>query len=226
MSSQSCDTVRGLLVDYSDGELSAAEAGRVAAHLAECPECRSELRLLERSLELARSVWHESAARAPSRLPGGLRSHRDRSPKQAAVAVVACVATGLLAAGAWWLWQARPGGERDPAELAAPLERPTSQPVSPGRESPTKGAPARETEESAPAPPSEDPDVETLIARVGRAAPLAASAELLAAPPGREPYGAQADRYLAEVYRGTPAGDRAATRVGPRANEANKEPES
>ena len=216
MSSQSCDTVRGLLVDYSDGELSAAEAGRVAAHLAKCPLCRSDLRMLERSLELARSVWRESAARAPSRLPGGLRTDRDRSPKQAAVAVVACVAAVLLAAGAWLFWHARPGGELDPTELAATIERPTSRPASL----------ATETEESAPAPPSEDADVETLIARVGRAARLAASAELLAAQPGLEQYGAQADRYLAAAYRGTPAGDGAATRVGPRANEANKEPES
>ena len=122
----------------------------------------------------------------------------------------------LLAAGTWLLWQARPGSEPGAIELAAPIERPTSQPVSP----------ATENEESAPAPPSEDPDVETLIARVGRAARLAASAELLAAQPGLEQYGARADRYLAEVYRGTPAGDRAATRVGPHANEPNKEPES
>ena len=83
----------------------------------------------------------------------------------------------------------------------------------------------RGTEESVPVRPSEDPDVETLIARVGRAARLGASAELLAAHPGLEPYRAQADRYLAEVYRGTPAGDRAATRVDASAKPANQEPE-
>jgi len=240
MSSQACDTVRELLVDYGDGELSAAEAGRVAAHLAECPECRAELRVLERSLELAQSVWRESAAQSVLEestgtppLPlgegwgeGFFQRIPDRRRTQAAVAVVACVAAVLLAAGSWLFWHALPGGELDPTKLAAPLEHPASQPVSRGRKSPTILSTATETEESPPAPPSEDPDVETLIARVGRAARLAASAELLAAHPGLEPYRARADRYLAEVYRGTPAGDRAATRVGPRANEANKEPES
>ena len=148
------------------------------------------------------------------RTHGGLRRNR------AAVALVACAAA-LLAGGTWLFWHARSGSETDPTELAAPLEHPTSQPGSP-----EEGSPTREAEESAPASASEDLEVETLIARVGRAARLAAAAELLTAQPGLEQYGAEAERYLAGTYRGTPAGDRAATRVGPKANEVKKEPES
>ncbi|HUT90695.1 MAG TPA: zf-HC2 domain-containing protein [Thermoguttaceae bacterium] len=257
MSSQSCDTVRELLVDYCDGELSAAEAGRVAAHLPDCPNCRAELRMLERSIELARSVWHESAARAPSRAAGGFWSAATRrrfpdvsatgepcrscpgsalatssggsksgdesphSKRSLAWGLLACAVAVLLAAGAWLFWHARPAGRLDRAGLPPALQRPKEPPASTSTQSA-----ATEPEDSRLAGSGEDPNVETLIARVGRAARLAASAELLAAQPGLEPYRAQADRYLAEAYRGTPAGDRAARRVGPCANEPNKEPES
>jgi hypothetical protein len=224
------------LADFSDGDLSDAEARWVAAHLGECPECRSELRMLERSLELARSIWQEDAARgvldqrAETHLlrlgegwgEGFVAGTRDAGRTRAAIRLVACVAAVLLlAAGAWWLWPARPGGESDRPELAGPLERPASEPVSPARQSSTKGSPVTAPDRSPDDPASEDPDVEALIARAGRAARLAASAELLAVQPGLEQYRAQADRYLAEAYRGTPAGDRAARRVGPRTNEAN-----
>ena len=137
------------------------------------------------------------------------------------------MAAVLLAVGAWLFWGAGPGDELPPTELAGPLERPVNWSVSPEKKSPAEAPDARgrqeETEEPAPAPRCEDADVETLIARVGRAARLGASAELLAAHPGLEPYRAQTDRYLAEVYRGTPAGDRAAGRVGPRANQGPAE---
>jgi hypothetical protein len=253
------------LVDYSDGELSEAEAGEVMTHLAECPECRAELRMLQRSLELARSVWQNSAAQSvlekcaetapvhprdkwaetPPRPLGGklaqtpprpsredwgegfLAGIRDPRRIQAAVGLAACVAAVLLAAaGAWLFWHGRSGRELDQTELAAPLERPAGRPVSPAKQPSTRDRPVRQTDRSPVSGASEDRDVEALIARAGRAARLAAAAELLAAQPGLEQIGAEADRYLAEAYRGTPAGDQAATRVGPRATEANKEPKS
>ena len=55
MNNNSCDLTAELLVPYADGELSAADARRVADHLAGCPDCRAELALLGRSLELARA---------------------------------------------------------------------------------------------------------------------------------------------------------------------------
>ena len=53
MTERNCQPIRDLLVDYADGELSPADIERIAGHLADCAECRAELRLLERSLELA-----------------------------------------------------------------------------------------------------------------------------------------------------------------------------
>ena len=63
MKNETCDKIRLLLVDYSDGVLPADETQQIAAHLAQCAACREELRLLEHSLALAREVWNEAAKR-------------------------------------------------------------------------------------------------------------------------------------------------------------------
>jgi len=203
MTSQSCETVRELLVDYSDGELPQADSQRVTAHLAECSGCRSELHLLEHSLELARAVWRESAARAPSR--GTCPVDRRPRPIPAAAVMVACVAVLTVAVGTWFFLRIGPRAEVDQVELAGPAE------------------PSREPEEPAAGPPAEDIDVDAMIARAGRAARLAAAAELLATQPGLERYREQTEQYLAKAYRGTPAGDRAALKVN---SLPKKEPES
>ena len=46
MHPKSCGLTAELLVRYADGELSAADARRVADHLADCARCRAELELL------------------------------------------------------------------------------------------------------------------------------------------------------------------------------------
>ena len=205
MTDPSCDTVGPLLVDYSDGQLPEAESARVAAHLAECPRCRSELASLERSLELARYLWDEAAARAPSTDSGGLSTRRVTRRTRAAVAVAACAMLLLLAAGAWWLVRGGRPSEDDPIRVAVPVP-PTGQ-----------------AEEPPPVAPAEDRDIDAVIARAGRAAELAASVRLMATQPGLQPFRQRAEHYLARTYRDTPAGDEAATRIGAG---ANKEPES
>jgi predicted anti-sigma-YlaC factor YlaD len=65
MKNDTCGKIRPLLVDYSDGVLSADKTRQIAAHLAQCPACREELRLLEHSLALAREVWNEAATGEP-----------------------------------------------------------------------------------------------------------------------------------------------------------------
>ena len=50
MTSETCHSMADLLVPYADGELAEADTRVVAAHLAECADCRCELKLLERSL--------------------------------------------------------------------------------------------------------------------------------------------------------------------------------
>ena len=199
MTSKSCNSIIALLTEYADGELPAADARRVADHLADCPDCREELRLLSRSLDLAREVWQESAAGAAA--PGTASAKQwhtlaqsTASAKQwhtpvrgtasrtrrvyAAACLASCVALLLLAAGPWlfshWLSRTEVGinDEIEP----------------PGRPQLIQEA-----------------DVEALIAREVRSARLAAAAELLATQPGLERYRREAERYLAEAYRGTAA---------------------
>ncbi len=176
INSKSCDLTAELLVAYADGELSAADARRVADHLADCPDCRAELGLLGRSLELAREVWQESAARAPGLETTPIRPKRRWIPAAACLAV--CAVVLLLTAGPWLV--SRWGSHR---QVNTPDE--VDQPMRPE--------------------PAEKIDVETLIAREVRSARLAAAAELLASQPGLEQYTREAERYLAEVYRGTAA---------------------
>lgn len=112
----SCELMGDLLVAYSDGELPEAQAERVAAHVAQCAGCRSELHWLGRSLDLARQVWEESAAGA--RVPVPRRAPLVRGRMAAALAA-ACLA--LSAAVGYWLFPlARPGGET--AQNQAPPE--------------------------------------------------------------------------------------------------------
>jgi len=234
MNDKSCDPIVELLVEYADGELPADQSRRVADHLAGCPDCRAELRLLDRSLGLAREVWQESAARAPT---AGFGRPRDGSLPQescatatspscataspeavssdtpaeallaskqwhtprwipAAACVAACAVLLLLAAGPWLFSRRQPHSEVNVPE---------------------------EIGQSVPEQPADEIDVETLIAREGRSARLAAAARLLAAQPGLQEYAQQAQRYLQEAYRDTAAVDGALPRspLPP-----NKEPKS
>jgi hypothetical protein len=117
----------------------------------------------------------------------------------------------LLAMGGWLLWRGQSFVEVKPNQLALPSQSPTraQDPVPPPNAA-GEGVDAQM-------------DVESLIARADRAARLAASAELLSSQPGLEQYRENTDRYLADAYRGTPAGDQAARRLG---TIPKKEPES
>ena len=101
MTSKSCESIGELLTAYSDGELTAADARRVADHVAECPDCRAELQLLGRSLELAQEVWRQSAARAP--LPRSCPARSPRRRLRAAACVAACLVALVLTTGLWLL---------------------------------------------------------------------------------------------------------------------------
>ena len=227
MNSHSCKSVNELLVEYADGELPADDARRVAAHLAECPECREELRLLERSLDLARTIWQQSASELslPAALP--VRPGRRWLRPAACVAVAALL---MVSAAAWLAWYHQPRGNvpadrvaqvpgATTTQSAGPAGDTTTQSVVPGLSGSAtstvgqanRGTPSRANDQ--PVPPGEDFDIEAFIARHERAARLGAAAELLAAQPGLKEYTEQAERYLAENYGDTPAGQRAARRL-------------
>jgi hypothetical protein len=101
MNSTSCQQVLEQLTAYADGELSQADAQGIAAHLAECDDCRTELMLLERSLELARDIWQESVVGAATPGPSRARSPLRVSAtlRVAASVAVLIVTTRLLVAG-------------------------------------------------------------------------------------------------------------------------------
>ncbi len=91
MTNESCDSLADLLVDYADRELSQAQAVLIEDHLAHCSACRENLQRLERSLDLARAVWQEAAAR-----PVTIRRPVRRSGTLAACAAGLLVIAGFL----------------------------------------------------------------------------------------------------------------------------------
>ncbi len=171
MSDSPCKSIDERLVAYSDGQLSAEDAGRVEAHLAQCPDCREELRALEHSLEIARSVWNESAESAS--VPRMRLTRPIRRLFPAAASAVACLL--LLAITVGHLLSSR--GDPDVADVA---DTPAPEPI----------------EKTIP----QSQDIRAVIARQERAARLLVSARLLATQPGLEEYSEQAERYLAETY--------------------------
>jgi hypothetical protein len=213
MSHEPCDRIREQLVPYSDGELAGDPLGRVEAHLAECPGCRSDLHRLERSLDLARSVWQEAAewvgapAVWPASRPARAPVAGQPVPWRRAAALAATAAVALVGLGTWALFL--PGRQAQTARQH------------PGE---TREAPARpEREEIGPKPSdADDRDLAAAIAREARAARLAASIALLASEPSLEAYRVRAEQYLAEVDPGRAAG----RKPGPAAPSSVKEPKS
>jgi len=99
---RSCETVRDLLVDYADGELSPERAEEVRAHLSACPSCREQVRALHESLALARSVWNRSAQEAH-----GIAVPRERKRYRALTRLAAVAAGIALLVGGAVAWLAR-----------------------------------------------------------------------------------------------------------------------
>ncbi len=176
MTDKACISIEELLVAYSDGELPAVDVARVEAHVAGCPDCRAELRALERSLEIAQSLWRESAASASVPIPGpALRSRRQL---QMGVSLAACVAL-LVATAAYVLWPRGNPGAVEVADTKIPAPVAASQ---------------------VDDPVLDNEEMEAAIARQERVARLQVSARLLATQPGLEKYRDRAERYLAETY--------------------------
>ena len=50
------------LVAYADGELSPSEAGRIAEHIATCPNCQAVTEALKLSLQVTQVIWQTSEA--------------------------------------------------------------------------------------------------------------------------------------------------------------------
>jgi anti-sigma factor RsiW len=201
MKNETCGKIRLLLMDYSDGALSADETRQIAAHLAQCPACREELRLLEHSLALAREVWNESATNEP---PAVLQTtnkplavSRGIGPKRGIIRRPLAWLGGALAISAVVILLLF-------GQAVFSLFKPlgvTPQPIELVKNDSTQNASAQNNSAS----PSEEIDVLEYIAREERSARLAASVQLLADQPGLEQYKEDAERYLKENYADTAA---------------------
>jgi len=191
MNSESCKEIAELLVPYSDGELSGDDCRRVEAHLAACPECRSEIGVLGRSLELARAIWQESAAAVPPlhRVTPSPPHPVARSPRRWALRAASAAAVVLIAAS-WLFWPSSRGRES----------------ASNDRQEPPAAVQQPKPDSAQPQPELSDADIEEIIAREGRKARLLASIAILATEPSLKEYKERAERYLAEAYPDAPPG--------------------
>jgi len=124
MSNEECERVRALLAEHSDGELAAAEAGLVEAHLRTCAGCREELEALRRSLALlavgAAVFWRLAGRRRPIASPppaAVVMSEEDieRAIRRESVAAQLMASTRILAA--------QPGGEAQAEKMVQYVSR-------------------------------------------------------------------------------------------------------
>ena len=103
---RSCEQITELLVDYADGQLSPAESGEVAEHLAKCEDCRRMLDALQRSLELAGVIWEDGLAEVDAiRVP---ISHKVRTLRWSRYAAIAASILLVVTASVLWRGLVRP----------------------------------------------------------------------------------------------------------------------
>jgi anti-sigma factor RsiW len=211
MKNKTCGKIRLLLVEYSDGALSANETRQIATHLAECAACREELYLLEHSLALAREVWNEAATleTATEILPSP--SGRGAGGEGEAISVTTPLTLALcqrergrkVRRPLAWI-----GGVAVASAVVILLlfGQAIFSPFKPSGITPKPVEIAKSnTTQTTSARPNEDIDVMEYIAREERSARLAASVQLLADQPGLAQYKEDAERYLKEHYADTAA---------------------
>jgi anti-sigma factor RsiW len=186
MTNEKCAKIRLLLVDYSDGVLPADQARQIADHLAQCPDCREELRLLEHSLTLAREVWNDAVTSEPLAVSRSLgpNSRSNRRPHTwIGWAAVASALVILVVLGQSMFSRSKSSGVT-----------PQSNAIAKANSSQTNSVQQKD-----------DIDVMEYIAREDRSARLAMSVQLLAGQPGLEQYKENTERYLKETYADTTA---------------------
>lgn len=227
MSQYSCLEIADLLVDFADDNLATAQRQAVAAHLADCPDCRRTLAALQQSLSLAQTLWEDAEGQIESRrgnspvLP--TRQPRNHGERNATLAFqfrrrVVLLAPVAIAAGLVLLlighrfWKpAITPHQPDMARKDASV-----QPLQPaGPQVPLISAVAWGT------PPDNYEDPQTALTRieldVDRAAQaamvLAATDTCLADQPGCEDLAKDQYAFVATTYAGTEAATKARQRL-------------
>ena len=77
MDARECQSVRGSLIAYVDGELSAVDRQGVDVHLRACPDCRREVDAIRRMTLLVRESFEEGPE-ATERWRGALSRGKER----------------------------------------------------------------------------------------------------------------------------------------------------
>ncbi len=129
MKEHSCQIVsKEELVAYADGDLLPSEAGRIAKHVATCPNCQAVTEALKLSLQVTQVIWQTSESQWPkTRPPERFQSSKWSLKKIAAVAAGILLVLGV---GAVWRMLSRPtertGISREQA-LAVEIKRKISE---------------------------------------------------------------------------------------------------
>jgi anti-sigma factor RsiW len=109
-----CEQFNLQIEAYHDGELPAASARQLEAHLRECPSCAQELRSQQAASRLMQSIpMAEMSADSMARLHSEVAATMDRSLLPWARSLVGIAASILIAATAGLLWM-------QPASASAP----------------------------------------------------------------------------------------------------------
>jgi anti-sigma factor RsiW len=202
MTNRLCDALGPLLVEYADGESSAADSARVERHLAECGACRTEIAALRRSIGALESVWSKvgctSAGCSPNRSArhtSSIPTDRENRPStrfQASLggseAYRLAAALGSVAAAiglAFGVYRAQRPVDDPQRAMAISSEGTTSN---------------AQVAAGDAAIGMDDFDIDTLIQRQEQSARLAASVRFLTSMPVDREDADRAQRYLRNAY--------------------------
>ena len=159
------------LLEYADGELSAADSARAELHLATCASCSREVAALKSSREMLSAYF--ATADAHVRLPSQVV--RKVSWNAAVLALASTAATALLVSLFFFL-------ERERGEVVRTVPPPAEVSAPPVAEQ-----------------PAED-DVLALISRETQIARLRMASEILAKEPGMNERHLAIEKYLTQAY--------------------------
>jgi anti-sigma factor RsiW len=163
------------LLEYADGELSAADCAQAESHLAACPGCSREVAALRSSREMLSAYFATANSISPV-AASSARANPQTAWNAAALALASIAATALLVSSFFFL-----GRER--GEVVKAISPPTEAPVA----------------HSVAEQPEED-DVLALISRETQIARLRMASEILAKEPGMNERHLAIEKYLTQAY--------------------------
>ncbi len=164
------------LLEYVDGELSAADCAQAESHLAACPGCSREVAALKNSHEMLSAYFATADSISPVAALSK-RANPQTAWNAATLALASIAATALLVSMFFFL-------EREKGEVVKAVSPSTEVPVA----------------LSAAAEQPEEEDVLALISRETQIARLRMASEILAKEPGMNERHLAIEKYLTQAY--------------------------